>query len=209
MTMIATVTIVIMTVIVIMNSIIELKKYAKENHVPIILDEGLDFLLETIKKYNVKDVLEIGTAIGYSAINMALLGTAVTSIERDPKMYEQAILNVKDFNLADKIEIIFNDALTPNLVSKEYDLLFIDAAKGQYEKFFNLYTPYLRKGGIVVCDNMNFHELTKVEDLTTLSRGVRGLVKKLNSFKTFLKNNDDYKTTFYEIGDGMTLSIKL
>lgn len=192
-----------------MNSIIELKKYAKENHVPIILDEGLDFLLETIKKYNVKDVLEIGTAIGYSAINMALLGTAVTSIERDPKMYEQAILNVKDFNLADKIEIIFNDALTPNLVSKEYDLLFIDAAKGQYEKFFNLYTPYLRKGGIVVCDNMNFHELTKVEDLTTLSRGVRGLVKKLNSFKTFLKNNDDYKTTFYEIGDGMTLSIKL
>lgn len=192
-----------------MNSIIELKKYAKENHVPIILDEGLDFLLETIKKYNVKDVLEIGTAIGYSAINMALLGTAVTSIERDPKMYEQAILNVKDFNLADKIEIIFNDALTPNLVSKEYDLLFIDAAKGQYEKFFNLYTPYLRKGGIVVCDNMNFHELTKVEDLTTLSRGVRGLVKKLNSFKTFLKNNDEYKTTFYEIGDGMTLSIKL
>lgn len=192
-----------------MNSIIELKKYAKENHVPIILDEGLDFLLETIKKYNVKDVLEIGTAIGYSAINMALLGAAVTSIERDPKMYEQAILNVKDFNLADKIEIIFNDALTPNLVSKEYDLLFIDAAKGQYEKFFNLYTPYLRKGGIVVCDNMNFHELTKVEDLTTLSRGVRGLVKKLNSFKTFLKNNDDYKTTFYEIGDGMTLSIKL
>lgn len=192
-----------------MNSIIELKKYAKENHVPIILDEGLDFLLETIKKYNVKDVLEIGTAIGYSAINMALIGATVTSIERDPKMYEQAIINVKDFNLADKIEIIFNDALTPNLVNKEYDLLFIDAAKGQYEKFFNLYTPYLKKGGIVVCDNMNFHELTKVEDLSTLSRGVRGLVKKLNNFKTFLINNHKYKTTFYEIGDGITLSIKL
>lgn len=192
-----------------MNSIIELKKYAKENHVPIILDEGLDFLLETIKKYNVKDVLEIGTAIGYSAINMALIGATVTSIERDPKMYEQAIINVKDFNLADKIEIIFNDALTPNLVNKEYDLLFIDAAKGQYEKFFNLYTPYLKKGGIVVCDNMNFHELTKVEDLSTLSRGVRGLVKKLNNFKTFLINNYKYKTTFYEIGDGITLSIKL
>lgn len=209
MTMIVTVTIVIMTVIVIMNSIIELKKYAKENHVPIILDEGLDFLLETIKKYNVKDVLEIGTAIGYSAINMALIGATVTSIERDPKMYEQAIINVKDFNLADKIEIIFSDALTPNLVNKEYDLLFIDAAKGQYEKFFNLYTPYLKKGGIVVCDNMNFHELTKVEDLSTLSRGVRGLVKKLNNFKTFLINNHKYKTTFYEIGDGITLSIKL
>ncbi len=192
-----------------MNSIIELKKYAKENHVPIILDEGLDFLLETIKKYNVKDVLEIGTAIGYSAINMALIGATVTSIERDPKMYEQAIINVKDFNLADKIEIIFSDALTPNLVNKEYDLLFIDAAKGQYEKFFNLYTPYLKKGGIVVCDNMNFHELTKVEDLSTLSRGVRGLVKKLNNFKTFLINNHKYKTTFYEIGDGITLSIKL
>ena len=209
MTMIVTVTIVIMTVIVIMNSIIELKKYAKENHVPIILDEGLDFLLETIKKYNVKDVLEIGTAIGYSAINMALIGATVTSIERDPKMYEQAIINVKDFNLTDKIEIIFSDALTPNLVNKEYDLLFIDAAKGQYEKFFNLYTPYLKKGGIVVCDNMNFHELTKVEDLSTLSRGVRGLVKKLNNFKTFLINNHKYKTTFYEIGDGITLSIKL
>lgn len=192
-----------------MNSIIELKKYAKENHVPIILDEGLDFLLETIKKHNVKDVLEIGTAIGYSAINMALIGATVTSIERDPKMYEQAIINVKDFNLTDKIEIIFSDALTPNLVNKEYDLLFIDAAKGQYEKFFNLYTPYLKKGGIVVCDNMNFHELTKVEDLSTLSRGVRGLVKKLNNFKTFLINNHKYKTTFYEIGDGITLSIKL
>lgn len=120
-----------------MNSILEIKQYAKENNVPIITDEGIAFLLEQIKQYKVKEVLEIGTAIAYSSSLMALAGVSVTTIERDLNMYNQALININDLGLNDKIKVIFKDALEAySLVEdKKYDLIFIDAAKAQYEKF--------------------------------------------------------------------------
>ena len=93
-----------------MDSILELKEYAHLHKVPIIQDPGLEFLLGSIKKYQPKRILEVGTAIGYSAINMALLGSEVVTIERDPKMYELALKNINDFGLNDKIKVVFSDA---------------------------------------------------------------------------------------------------
>ena len=193
-----------------MNNIEALKEYAKENQVPIIKDAGLSFLLEQIKKYSIKEVLEIGTAIAYSAINMALVGPNITTIERDQKMYNEAIKNISDFNLGNKIEVIYQDALEafPLIKNKTFDLLFIDAAKAQYQKFFNLYTPLLKKGGIVICDNLLFHDLVNKEDLSDLSRSLRSLIKKIRLFKENLANNINFDTIFYDIGDGLSLSIK-
>ena len=192
-----------------MNNIDNIKEYAKINRVPIINDEGLVFLLEQINKYQVKEVLEIGSAIAYSAIMMAKNGANVTTIERDQKMYEQAIKNIADLGLTTKIKVVYKDALTAfaDVASKEYDLLFIDAAKAQYEKFFNLYTPLLKKGGIIICDNLDFHGLVET-DLTKYKRHLRQMLTKIKNFRTFLINNPDYITTIYKIGDGLSLSIK-
>lgn len=145
MTVIATT---IMNVVAtIMSNIESIKAYALENQVPIIKDAGLAFLLEQIKQFNVSSILEIGTAIGYSAIMMAQMGSNVVTIERDPKMYEEAQKNINSLNLTDKIKVIYADALMAfdQVKDNQFDLLFIDAAKAQYQKFFDIYTPLVKK----------------------------------------------------------------
>ena len=191
---------------------LELREYAKENGVPIIIDEGLSFLESVIRIKKPINILEIGSAIGYSAIRMARAANSnVYSIERDEKMYNLAIGNINKANLNDKIHIIFKDALEAfdNVKDIKFDLIFIDAAKAQYHKFFDLYTPLLNDEGVVVCDNMYFHGL--VEDISNIdnySRSVRGLIRKLNEFHEYLLNNNDYHTSIYNIGDGMSISVK-
>ena len=192
------------------EDISKLKEYAKEYNVPIIKDEGLSFLLNAIKLIKAKDVLEIGTAIGYSAIMMARCNTNVTTFERDLNMYNLAINNINKFNLNDKINVIFHDALdgASLLNNKKFDILFIDAAKAQYQKFFDIYTPFLKEDGVIICDNMYFHgTLDKPEE--ELSRSLRGMVRKLKAFHEYLLSNKDYDTSIYNnIGDGMSISIK-
>lgn len=192
------------------EDISKLRKYAQDYNVPIIKDEGLSFLLNTIKLMKAKNILEIGTAIGYSSIMMARCNTNVTTFERDENMYNIAIENIKKFNLDDKINVIFHDALdgASLLNGKKFDILFIDAAKAQYQKFFDIYTPFLNDNGVIICDNMYFHGyLDKPEE--ELSRSLRGMMRKLKAFHEYLLNNKDYDTSIYNnIGDGMSISIK-
>ena len=185
-----------------------MRQYAREFSVPIIQDEGLAFLKAIVKLYKPKRILEVGCAIGYSSSMMSLYsGAEVYTIERDPKMYEQDLKNVKALGLEDKIHIIFKDALEIDneLNGLTFDMLFIDAAKGQYTKFFEKFTPYLNDKGIVVTDNMLFHGLL---DAKIENRNLRQLVGKLKKYHEFLLNNQDYDTSIYNLGDGMALSIK-
>ena len=156
-----------------------MKEYADKENVPIMSEDGINYLVKYISKNNVQKVLEIGTAIGYSAILMALANEniEVTTIERDVDRYDLAIKNINDFNLSDRINVILDDALNVNLDS-EYDLIFIDAAKSQYIKFFDKFDKNLKKGGVIVSDNLSFHGL--VEDETkTNNRNTRQLVRKI------------------------------
>lgn len=190
---------------------LELKKYAIDNNVPIIMDDGLAFLETIIKTKNVKSILEIGTAIGYSAIRMCKAGaTNVVTIERNEAMYQQALANISKSNFEKNINVIFADALEADklLGNQKFDLIFIDAAKAQYTKFFNLYSPFLNADGIIVCDNMLFHGLVETDDLQKQSRSVRGLIRKLGAFHEFLLNHPDFDSQIYKIGDGMAVSIK-
>ena len=189
-----------------MGSITNLEIYAKENNVPIIQKEGLNFLIEYIKQNNVKTILEIGTAIGYSSINMALASDdiQITTIERNEKMYKQAIKNIKDFNLENRINVIYGDALD-TVVQGKYDLIFIDAAKAQYIKFFEKYKQNLQMNGTIITDNLNFHGLA-LHPEEIHSKNLKALVRKINNYKDFLINNKEFQTVFYEIGDGIAVS---
>lgn len=193
-----------------MVRILDLEKYAKENNIPIMLKDGIDFMLKYIKENNIKKVLEIGTAIGYSAIKIALLDKdiKVKTIERDESRYREAVKNIEDFNLNNQIDIIFDDALNIEL-NEKFDLIFIDAAKSQYIKFFSKFKNNLNTNGVIISDNLKFHGLVDKPLDQIESRNVRGLVRKLNEYITFLKNNEEFKTTFYNIGDGISISRKI
>ena len=192
---------------------LSLREYANLNNVPIIKDAGLAMLEQTIMLNRPLRILEIGTAIGYSAIRMnRLIDSEIYTIERNEKMYNEATKNIKAINKENKIHIIYKDALEAfdDVKDLEFDMIFIDAAKAQYVKFFNLYTPLLKKGGVVFCDNMLFHGLVLDEaNYDNLSRSVRGLARKLKAFHDELLSNESYKTSIFDIGDGISISVKL
>ena len=184
----------------------KIEEYAKNNNVPIMQKDGIEFLIDYIKKNNIKSILEIGTAIGYSAIKMALVDNdiKVTTIERDKNRYDVAIKNIEDFNLTDRIKIIYGDALEVEINDK-YDLIFIDAAKAQYIKFFEKFSENLKENGAIVSDNLSFHGLVD-DDSKITNRNTKQLVKKIRKYIEYLKENKDYVTTFYTLGDGVAIS---
>lgn len=186
-----------------------MEEYAKINNVPIMMKDGIEYLTNYIKENNIKNILEIGTAIGYSTIKMCLVSAdiKVTTIERDEIRYKEALKNIKKFNLEDRITVIYEDALEVEL-NEQFDLIFIDAAKSQYIKFFEKYDKNLKIGGVIFSDNLNFHGLTHTNEFIQ-SRNVRGIVRKLNNYIDYLKESKNYKTTFLDIGDGISISIKL
>ena len=185
----------------------DIKQYAKENNIPIMQDEGISFLTTLIHKNKIRSILEIGTAIGYSAIIMALTdkNIKITSVEKDEKRYLEAVKNIKKFNLEDRITLIFKDALELK-VDGNFDLIFLDAAKGQNINFFNNFSKNLNKNGFIVTDNMLFHGYVNKNEEDIKSRNLRGLVRKIKQYHEFLKTSDDYNTSFYNIGDGIAVT---
>lgn len=183
-----------------------IEEYAKENNVPIMMKDGIEFLTQYIKENKVKTVLEIGSAIGYSAIKMALVDESikVTTIERDTSRFNEAVKNIKEFNLENQIEIINADALEYT-TDKQFDLIFIDAAKAQYIKFFEKYKTNLKQEGTIISDNLDFHGLVKNPELTS-NRNTKQLVRKINTYIEFLKENKEFKTEFISLGDGIGIS---
>ena len=190
------------------NLIKEMESYAEEKNIPIMQKKGIDFLCKIISKSDVKNILEIGTAIGYSAIKMANVNDdiTVTSIERDQDRYIMALNNIKKAKLDKRINVIYKDALDVKIKGK-YDLIFIDAAKGQYIKFFEKFKENLNPGGIIISDNLSFHGLVEQKERIE-SRNLRQLVGKIRKYVEFLENNKEFKTKFYKVGDGIAVSLK-
>lgn len=187
----------------------KIEKYAKKYNVPIMQKDGIDFLTKYIKENNIKNILEIGSAIGYSSIKMALVNKniRVTTIERDKERYNEAIKNINRLKLNDRINIILEDALNIDITGK-YDLIFIDAAKSQYIKFFEKFEKNLDVNGVIVTDNLSFHGLVE-DDSKTTNRNTKQLVRKIRNYIEYLKENKNYKTVFYNLGDGIAISKRI
>lgn len=192
-----------------MQVIEQIEKYAKDNRVPIMLSDGIDYLCNYIKDHNIKSILEIGSAIGYSAIRMALVDNKIqiTTIEKDEERYKEALKNISDFDLNSRIDIRLEDAMDCN-IEGEFDLIFIDASKGHNIDFFNKYKKNLKENGVIITDNLSFHGL--VEDESKIkTKNQRSLVKKIKLFIDFLDNNLEFNTEYINVGDKISISKKV
>ena len=187
--------------------ITKIKEYAHLENIPIMQDEGIEFLTSFIEKKGIKNILEIGTAIGYSAIMMAMVNSNVhvTTIERDEVRYLEALKNIKKFGLEDRITLIYNDALNVTL-EDEFDLIFIDAAKGKNKDFFERFEQNLKQFGYIITDNMGFHGYVEMDEEDLPSKNIASIVRKIKDYIYFLENNMLYKTTIYKIGDGIAVT---
>lgn len=184
----------------------ELEEYAKINNIPIMQKDGILYLINYIKENNIKNILEIGSAIGYSSIMMASINSdiRITTIERDKDRYDLAVSNIKKYNLDKQINIIYGDAVDTDITGM-YDLIFIDAAKGKNILFFEKYKNNLVKGGTIITDNLSFHGLVEDSDLVK-TKNQRGIVNKIKDFISFLDNNEEFATEYIPVGDKIAIS---
>lgn len=189
-----------------------LEKSARERNIPVIFKEGITFIIDELKKRKAQSVLEIGSAIGYSSMMMAanVPGLHVDTIERNEACYKEAVVHIDEAHLNDAITIYHDDALTfdtSRLKGASYDVLFIDAAKAQYRRFFEKYIHFVKDDGIVIVDNLDFHGM--VEDPEKASnRNTKALVRKIERFRKWIKRNDDYHVDYIPVGDGLCVITK-
>lgn len=188
----------------------DIEEYAMENHVPIIQPEVAQFLRVMLRTTKPKNILEIGTAIGYSSIVMAEStsdDTNITSIERREDMIEIANKKISKAGFENKINILKGEAgeVLSNL-DKKYDFIFLDAAKGHYKEFFDECIRMLDKDGIIVCDNVLFRGMVASDDLV-IRRKIT-IVKRLREFLKYINNIEGYISSIIPIGDGIALTYR-
>ena len=180
----------------------DMERFAKKENVPIMQKESLDYLISFIKQHDIKSVLEVGTAIGYSTILIKGVVNNITSIERDEERYNIAVKNVELSNL-NKITLIKADALDITITDK-FDLIFIDAAKGKNKEFLDKFKSNLNENGYIIIDNMDFHGLVG-KSKTIEKRRLRSLVKKIENFIKYMEEQTEFKVTKIDKGDGLYL----
>ncbi len=180
----------------------DMERFAKKENVPIMQKESLDYLISFIKQHNIKSVLEVGTAIGYSTILIKEVVNNITSIERDEERYNIAVKNVELSNL-NNITLIKGDALDITITDK-FDLIFIDAAKGKNKEFLDKFKSNLNENGYIIIDNMDFHGLVG-KSMTIEKRRLRSLVKKIENFIKYMEEQTEFKVTKIDKGDGLYL----
>lgn len=186
----------------------ELEKRAKEEHIPVISRQIANILKSIILIKKPKLILELGTAIGYSTLWMAEYtgsDTEIITVERDEDRFNTARKNIKEFGFSKKVKFKFGDALeiVPYL-RRKFDLIFIDAAKGQYLNLFKIAEEKLTEDGIIICDNVLYKGL--VRENQKVEHKMRTMIVNMRKFLIYLKNNNRFKTEILDIDDGLTIS---
>lgn len=190
--------------------LIEMEKYAQENHVPIVQPEVAQLMRVLLKMNKPKRILEVGTAIGYSALIMAECTSEdcnITTIERRKDMIELASDNITKTDYVDRINILEGEAeeILPTL-NEKYDFIFLDAAKGQYMDFFNKCIESLNVGGIIVSDNVLYKGMVATDKLVI--RRKKTIVKRLRQFLKYINEIDGYTSCVIPIGDGVAITYR-
>ena len=188
----------------------ELEEYAKANEVPISQPESIRLIEVLLKMMNAKKILEVGSVIGYSALRMSsACGAEVVTIELSEEMAELARKNISRAGLDDKITLICGDAkdVLPEIKDEnEFDMIFVDAAKGQYMEFFPHCMRLLRRGGVLISDNVLYKGMTATDELVV--RRKITIVRRLREYLDMLSNNKELSTAILPICDGVAISFK-
>lgn len=191
--------------------LMEMEEYARIHHVPIMQLPAIDALNQILRIQKPSNILEIGTAIGYSALRMAIAlpDCKIVTVERDPERVTMAKHFLSRSVEGNRITVIEGDALEVDVESihSTFEAIFIDAAKGQYQRFFEKYSPLVPSGGILYIDNMYMHGLSDL-DLKDVPRRKRTMIRNLKNFTDWIMNHPDYESTFFPIGDGLLICLK-
>lgn len=192
------------------DSMFEFRQKCEQNHIPIILKETETFLKEYLLSINPDNILEIGTAHGYSAIffSQILKDAKILTIEKDTNSFEIAKSNIRFMNLNNRIKVINGDASKKetfnNIDKAKYDLLFIDGAKSKYAAFFNNARTCLKNEATIICDNILLHG-TVSHDVQEVERRKRTSVREMQQFLLDIKNNNKFNMSTLSLGDGIAI----
>lgn len=190
----------------------EMEEDAKEHFVPIMERSGIETFIGLLSIQKPTALLEIGSAIGYSAIRLAQANPElhIATIERDEERHAKAVHYIQRANLNDRISLFKDDALTFDtsvLPFNHFDACFIDAAKGQYKRFFEKYEPLVKTGGIIYCDNMFMHGMVFLEEQEVPKRN-RTMIRNLKAFTEWIMGNTAFETSLLPVGDGILIARK-
>ena len=185
----------------------EIQINALQRHIPIIMDDTLEAIYKTIGKNKLNNILEIGTAVGYSAICFTKIlseNGKIDTIERDEEKIKEAKENLKNMNLEEVIHIYEGDAveILPTL-NKKYDMVFIDAAKGKYPVFLKEALRLLKKDGIIFADNILYKGYV-MSDYNKHKQ--RTAVRNLREYIKETTENPNLETQILEVGDGLAIT---
>ena len=188
----------------------ELEIYAKENNVPIVHKEVSELLKVLLKVQRPKRILEVGCAIGYSSILFASsldYQVEIITVERNEKMIKKAKENIKLAGLEDRITILEGDAEELlKTVNGEFDMIFLDAAKGQYKLFYDMVIDKLKVNGLLISDNILYKGMVAHDDFVI--RRKKTIVKRMRNYLEYISNCNYLDTSLIPIGDGVALSYK-
>ena len=189
------------------DKLIIIKQKALEEHIPIIMDDTLEIIANYLKEIKPIRILEIGTAVGYSAICFSKYlaeNGIIDTIERDEEKIIEAKKNIKEMNLEDVIHIYEGDAveILPT-INEKYDMVFIDAAKGKYPFFLKEALRLLNKGGIIFADNILYKGYV-MSDYNKHKQ--RTAVRNLREYIKEVTENENLETEILEVGDGLAIS---
>jgi predicted O-methyltransferase YrrM len=186
----------------------EIGEQARAKGVPVVSPETGQFLAFLVTLHRPARILEIGTAVGYSTLWMALAGqrSSITTIEQDEDRAQAALQNFEQAGLGNQIQLIIDDArqVLPCLGGQKFDLLFMDAAKGQYRNFLEQSLPLLNDRAIVVTDNVLFHGTFFKEKLPRRSRT---MVRRLHEYIDWIHQHPQLQTVLLPLGDGVAVSL--
>ena len=188
----------------------EIRSVAKENYIPIIKRDTENLLKFVLKMQNPKSILEIGCAVGYSAIVMLEnSGADIVTVEKMPERVEEAKKNIKYANLEDRAKIIEGDAgeILERLVNenKKFEFIFMDAAKAQYITWLPTVKALLKDNGIIFSDNC-LQEGDLLESSFAIRKRDKTIHKRMRDYIYLLLHDEDLESWIFSIGDGVLLS---
>ena len=186
----------------------QIREQAVKDGVPVMEEESIDYVRRFLKENNVRSMLEIGTAVGYSSIVFAsyIEDLNIVTLENDPERHRQAVANIERAGLSERIRPLLADARQFSL-NEKFRCLFLDGPKAHNEELYKIYRDNLTDDGIIIVDDVYLYGILD-DPQRKIKRRLRPLVNKLRAFREEMLSDAAYESTYLQIGDGLLICKK-